>query len=195
MCQLKKNLILRNKHFLLKPPSKLLRKKTLPFLCNLSCTSPRDHRGGYNQNFTFKVKANFGCTPPPWSQGRGCNLTFRLFCGGFVRKTPFLRVLEVLYSKQSCQKNSLGPKVFSRKKIFWLRPLLGPLLRRELKEPFPKKTLKMACKDAVEKPCYVWETKLFFNSMLQVRQSFFVFFCFIFLSKMDQNTFQNKAAT
>ena len=44
----------------------------LPFLGSLSVTPPGDHGGGgYNKNFTFKVKANFGCTPPPVITGGG----------------------------------------------------------------------------------------------------------------------------
>ena len=80
--------------------------------------------------------------------------------------------------KKSISKNSLGPEVFSHKKIFFLRPVLSPLRRREPKELFPKKTLKMVLNDASQKAMFVWDKTFFFTSMKKVRVSFSVFFFF-----------------
>ena len=74
--------------------------------------------------------------------------------------------------KKSISKNSLGHEVFSHKKIFFLRPVLSPLQRREPKKPFPRKTLKMVLNDASQKAMFVWDKTFFFTSMNKVRVSF-----------------------
>ena len=105
--------------------------------------------------------------------------TFRLFCGGCKGKSSFLKYLQGSHEKKSISKNSLGHEVFSHKKIFFLRPVLSPLRRREPKELFPKKTLKMVLNDASQKAMFVWDKTFFFTSMKKVRVSFSVFFFFL----------------
>ena len=103
-------------------------------------------------------------------------LTFRLFCGGCKGKSSFLKYLQGSHEKKSISKNSLGHEVFSHKKIFFLRPVLSPLQRREPKKPFPRKTLKMVLNDASQKAMFVLNKTFFFTLMNKVRVSFSVFF-------------------
>ena len=97
---------------------------------------------------------------------------------GVREKALFWSTCRGPMKKKSISKNSLGHEVFSHKKIFFLRPVLSPLQRREPKKPFPRKTLKMVLNDASQKAMFVWDKTFFFTLMNKVRVSFSVFFFF-----------------